>query len=54
VGRRSYGRRTPEAVFATSTDFVWWRCRLEHVYRARVRDRTARGSGCPLCAELSR
>jgi len=42
---------TPTAVAARSHSAVWWRCAAGHCWRARIGDRTARGSGCPTCQD---
>ena len=45
------GDLTPEQVTAGSRRYVWWRCSLGHVWRARVHSRTGnQRCGCPVCA----
>jgi hypothetical protein len=44
------GKLTPAGIPAGSGEYYWWRCRLGHVWRGRVLDRTARGRACPACA----
>jgi len=41
----------PAAVAARSHSAVWWRCAAGHCWRARIGDRTTRGSGCPTCQD---
>ena len=52
--RRRNGSLKPADVVAGSKDFAWWRCPLAHTWRGRVRDRTARGGACPVCADAMR
>ena len=41
---------TPEMVTAGTRRKVWWRCGQGHSYAAVIASRTARGTGCPYCA----
>ena len=43
---------SPDDVSAGSHRRVWWRCAADgtHLWRAQVRNRVRRGSGCPYCA----
>jgi hypothetical protein len=42
---------TPDTVVPGAAARVWWRCHVNprHRWQARVCDRTANGSGCPVC-----
>jgi hypothetical protein len=46
------GNATTTAVVATSSRVAWWQCAAnpEHQWRATVRDRTRRLTGCPFCS----
>lgn len=45
---------TPEQVAKGTKALAWWNCPKGHApYQSRVRQRT-RGSGCPVCGQLSR
>lgn len=48
--REKNGALAPEQVAASSNRRVWWRCPLGHRYQAAVASRTARSTGCPVCA----
>lgn len=37
-----------------SNKTVWWRCNIGHVWPDAIRDRTARGRGCPDCRSQQR
>lgn len=39
----------PADVLAGSQQYVWWRCKKGHSWRASILNR-ARGSGCPVCS----
>ena len=43
------GSLTPADVLPGSRRAAWWICEKGHVWRARIKSRTA-GSGCPVCA----
>lgn len=43
------GDITPEKVFSGSHKIVWWKCRNNHSWKARV-DMRSRGGGCPYCS----
>ena len=51
------GELTPEQVVRGTLKKVWWRCRNEHVWQARVAHRAGDlvgkrlGTGCPVCAK---
>ena len=42
---------TPDTVVPGAAARVWWRCHVNpaHRWQARVCERTAKGSGCPVC-----
>ncbi len=42
--------KKPEDYTRNSGVKVWWRCQLGHSWQATIKNRTARGSGCPYCA----
>lgn len=44
------GELAPQDVTAGSCRAVWWRCEHGHEWRATVSGRTAKGKGCPYCA----
>ena len=44
------GDLTPADVIAGSKRRVWWQCEKGHIWRTPVALRTARGTGCPVCA----
>lgn len=44
------GALTPEMFTYGSTRRVWWRCDLNHVWKAPITRRTTLLSGCPTCA----
>jgi Probable Zinc-ribbon domain len=50
------GSLTPDAVMAGARRKVWWQCdkNSEHVYQARVKDKSSKTSGCPECKNESR
>lgn len=41
---------TPENISAQSSKKVFWKCPLEHSYKATVTNRTRNHSGCPYCS----
>lgn len=43
------GNLTPDKVTEHSNRKVWWKCKKEHEWEAKVSDRT-RGNGCPYCS----
>ena len=45
------GDLTPDKFFHTSGKNVWWQCssNLNHEWRTKIPNRTARNSGCPYC-----
>jgi hypothetical protein len=47
------GNLRPEDVTYGSSRRVFWQCVSGHSWAARVGGRTARGTGCPICYELS-
>jgi len=44
------GDRTPAQVLAGTNAKAWWRCDEGHEWEAEVRNRTTKGSGCPVCS----
>jgi len=48
------GELTPADIVYGSSEVVWWRCpeNPDHVWKAKVYDRTANGHGCPYCKNL--
>jgi hypothetical protein len=46
------GDSTPATVVFTSKQPAWWSCQVapDHVWAARISDRTVRRKGCPFCA----
>ncbi|MEZ4219619.1 MAG: zinc-ribbon domain-containing protein [Polyangiaceae bacterium] len=48
------GKLTPKDVTSGLIRKVWWRCELGHSWRAPIRNRARRGSGCPKCDLLRR
>jgi len=54
--RTKNGGLSVETIVARSPRKVWWRCAANqnHVWEARVQDRTQKGSGCPSCARSGR
>ena len=47
---KTRNRGTPANVLAAAKDLAWWRCALGHEWRLAIRERTARGRACPVCA----
>ena len=43
------GNLTPSQVVSGSHQTVWWRCSLDHEWRAEIVDRTRGTNGCPYC-----
>ena len=41
---------TPDRVRPQSNRTVWWLCEKGHEWRAEIKSRTGRGSGCPYCS----
>ncbi|MBI5489099.1 MAG: zinc-ribbon domain-containing protein [Deltaproteobacteria bacterium] len=41
----------PSEVVALAREYAWWRCARGHAWREQIRTRTAKGRGCPVCAE---
>lgn len=39
----------PTEIGSGSGSKFWWRCELGHVWEAKITNRTALGSGCPIC-----
>lgn len=39
-----------EEIAAFSHQALWWRCKKGHMWKAEVKDRALRKSGCPYCA----
>jgi hypothetical protein len=46
------GHLVPDEVTYGSGLSIWWQCPSGHVWQAKVTSRTARGDGCPYCANL--
>lgn len=44
------GSLRPEQVGAGSTRNVWWQCDLGHEWKARISNRTANKTDCPVCS----
>lgn len=46
------GKLTPADVTAQANRWFWWQCsaKAEHIWKARVANRTSLSSGCPYCA----
>lgn len=44
---------TPGQLSAGSKQDIWWRCKLDHVWKASA-DQRKRGSGCPECVKATR
>ena len=45
------GNLTPQMVTSGSQRQVWWRCSLDHSWKASIKNRR-NGTGCPVCANL--
>ena len=45
-------RKSPSEYLPKSNQKVWWVCKSEHHWKARISERT-RGTGCPDCIKLS-
>ncbi len=41
---------TPSDVTYASTKNVWWTCEQGHEYEQKIKKKTLRGSGCPICS----
>lgn len=48
------GKRTPQDVTTGQRAIVWWRCSYGHVWRAMVRNRGRKRTGCPKCDLMRR
>jgi hypothetical protein len=48
------GLLLPAGVSAKSGENVWWRCGLGHEWQAKISNRTANGTGCPVCWKIRR
>ena len=44
------GDLQPCDVTKTAYKEVWWQCEKGHEWKAKIKSRTAKGSGCPVCA----
>ena len=42
--------KKPSAYSPNSGELIWWICSMGHSWQASIKNRTARGSGCPYCA----
>ena len=44
--------KTPQMFTNFSPKKVWWKCEEGHEWRTRIKDRTRKGSGCPICIKI--
>lgn len=41
---------TPWSLIASTHKMIWWKCALDHSWRATGNSRVSQGSGCPICS----
>jgi hypothetical protein len=41
---------TPQSLIASTHKMLWWKCELEHSWRATGNSRVSQSSGCPICS----
>jgi len=44
------GDLRPDQVSAGIDTKVWWRCEEGHEWEAKIKNRTSKGGGCPVCS----